>query len=132
MDLIAPMNVASSNIRETMVKLMMSPATTPERQGAVNNCAEAGDFGANPPEQAGGTLVGPSACIFWCTIALGALAKGSPIESVRVGVSPLYRKTRCTSLRASGVDALLSREWAEKADMTALRNCQPRLVKSMD
>ena len=26
--------------------------------------------------------IGPSACIFWCAIALGALVRGSPIESV--------------------------------------------------
>lgn len=29
----------------------------------------------------------PSTCTFWCAIALGALAKGSPFESVRSGFS---------------------------------------------
>lgn len=30
--------------------------------------------------------VDPSACVFWCAVALGALVKGQPIESVRNGV----------------------------------------------
>ena len=27
----------------------------------------------------------PSTCVFWCAVALGALVKGRPIESVRNG-----------------------------------------------
>ena len=30
--------------------------------------------------------VGPSTCVFWCAVALGALVKGRPIESVRNGL----------------------------------------------
>lgn len=31
----------------------------------------------------GGELpIGPSTCVFWCAVALGALVRGNPIESV--------------------------------------------------
>ena len=33
----------------------------------------------------------PSTCIFWCAVALGALVKGNPIESVRDScISPFH------------------------------------------
>lgn len=35
--------------------------------------------GTQPP-------LGPSTCIFWCAVALGALVKGHPIESVRSSI----------------------------------------------
>lgn len=69
---------ADSNIRETMVNLMVTP-------GAVFNYAEAGELGATAPAKAVGTVVGlldPSTCIFWCAVGLGAVLKGSPVESV--------------------------------------------------
>ena len=67
-----------SDIRETMVKLMVTP-------GAVYNRAEAGEVGTTVPEKACGTglgIIDPSACVFWCAVALGAIVKGSPVESV--------------------------------------------------
>eukprot|EP00752_Nemacystus_decipiens_P010138 g9034.t1 len=75
-----------SHIRETMVNIMARPAI---QQPAGDDCAEteafdamarAGNlitaFGANQP------TMSPSTCIFWCAVALGALVKGYPIESV--------------------------------------------------
>ncbi|CAM9538320.1 unnamed protein product [Ectocarpus sp. 8 AP-2014] len=76
-----------SHIRETMVNIMVSPA--------IQQSFVGGDFGAEGPFDsiAGGVEwskvsrghqlpMNPSTCTFWCAIALGALAKGSPLESV--------------------------------------------------
>lgn len=77
-----------SNIRETMVKIMLSPASR-QRPASEGGCGEAGQYDACATGGGfGNTLggidlhVGPSTCIFWCAVALGALVKGSPIESV--------------------------------------------------
>lgn len=42
-------------------------------------------------KQMGGMVTSPSMCTFWCAVALGALIKGVPIESVGhcVGCRPL-------------------------------------------
>lgn len=70
-----------------MVKIM-SPAYPGQDLGVDTD-----SFAEN--EQSGAVAVGsilsgidqlpkdPSFCTFWCAVALGALAKGSPIESVR-------------------------------------------------
>ncbi|CBN75398.1 expressed unknown protein [Ectocarpus siliculosus] len=51
------------HIRETMVKMMASPAS--RRQSAAGtDCDEAPELNL---------LMGPSTCIFWCAVALGAL-----------------------------------------------------------
>ncbi|CAM9497763.1 unnamed protein product, partial [Ectocarpus sp. 13 AM-2016] len=76
-----------SHIRETMVNIMVSPA--------IQQSFVGGDFGAEGPFDsiAGGAEwskasgghqlpMNPSTCTFWCAIALGALAKGTPLESV--------------------------------------------------
>ena len=83
---------APSYIRGTMVKLMTSPAET-QRPGAVL-FDDAGvaylDTTAPGEDECVNALRArdPSACIFWCAVALGALAKGSPIESVSREGSP--------------------------------------------
>eukprot|EP00752_Nemacystus_decipiens_P002319 g2192.t2 len=53
-----------SDVRGTMVSIMSSPRSL-HRSSSV--C---------------GALVLPSTCSFWCTVAMGALVKGAPIESV--------------------------------------------------
>lgn len=75
-----------SHIRETMVKLMLPPATL-QQSAPKYDCAEAGKFDATAK---GSSTLGsdnhatdPSTCTFWSAVAMGALVKGGPIESVR-------------------------------------------------
>ena len=72
-----------------MVKIMLSPAARQPpmtedgcgEAGQVDSVAMNGEFGnAYGGEE---LPMGPSTCIFWCAVALGALVKGSPVESVR-------------------------------------------------
>ncbi|CAN0140050.1 unnamed protein product, partial [Ectocarpus sp. 12 AP-2014] len=74
-----------SHIRGEMVR-MMTLSTTPNRPGASHDSAEQGQFGAIFSEDGittGNQLsAGPSACTFWCAVGVGALVKGSPVESV--------------------------------------------------
>ena len=81
---------ACSDIRGAMVKIMLAPAS--RRQAAFG----IGGGGAGQPSAVAiGNAFGggkelpmdPSTCMFWCAVALGALVKGSPVESVRVRVS---------------------------------------------
>ncbi|CAM9529251.1 unnamed protein product, partial [Ectocarpus sp. 12 AP-2014] len=77
-----------SHIRETMVKIMTSPASL--QQSASGADCDGGRFvdaiapGANwnKASERHQLPMDPSTCTFWCAIALGALAEGSPIESV--------------------------------------------------
>lgn len=72
-----------------MVKIMVTPA------GRQHSVCEGGDSGTAGRLDAivrrgefrsafgGGELPsGPSTCVFWCAVALGALVRGNPIESV--------------------------------------------------
>ncbi|CAM9443720.1 unnamed protein product [Ectocarpus sp. 12 AP-2014] len=74
-----------SHIRGEMVR-MMTLSTTPHRPGASHDSPEQGQFGAIFSEDGvttGNQLsTGPSACTFWCAVGVGALVKGSPVESV--------------------------------------------------
>ncbi|CAN0100861.1 unnamed protein product, partial [Ectocarpus sp. 12 AP-2014] len=77
-----------SHIRETMVKMMTAPAPLQQPPIAGNwdeetrfseiergvNCSKASDVNQLP--------MNPQSCTFWCAIALGAVAKGNPVESV--------------------------------------------------
>ena len=68
-----------------MVNLMVIPC-------AAYADADTREHGATVLERADGTAMGlkdPSACVFWCAVALGAVMKGSPVESVSRTV--LYR-----------------------------------------
>ncbi|CAM9595328.1 unnamed protein product [Ectocarpus sp. 13 AM-2016] len=71
------------DVRETMVTLMMS--ATRQRSIATGDCEVEDNFDALVLEdKVGSTWEGddlPKACTFWCAIAIGALAKGHPIES---------------------------------------------------
>ncbi|CAM9567130.1 unnamed protein product, partial [Hapterophycus canaliculatus] len=77
-----------SQIRETMVKIMVSVYPQQElgfssdyQEGGQYDALEVGGTSSNvwgvnqPPKD-------PSICTFWCAVAVGALAKGGPIESV--------------------------------------------------
>ncbi|CAM9651184.1 unnamed protein product, partial [Ectocarpus sp. 4 AP-2014] len=74
-----------SHIRGVMVK-MMTLSTIQQQLGALHVSPDQGQFGANFTEDAVNTgnqlLTGPSACIFWCAVGVGAVVKGSPVESV--------------------------------------------------
>ncbi|CAN0400997.1 unnamed protein product [Scytosiphon promiscuus] len=78
-----------SQIREAVVKIMVSDS--PRQQGGVTTdyCGEEGHFGPRHVASTFGNFwrtknlpKDPSFCTFWCAVAVGALAKGSPIESV--------------------------------------------------
>ncbi|CAM9578735.1 unnamed protein product, partial [Ectocarpus sp. 4 AP-2014] len=94
-----------SHIRETMVKIMTSPASLQQSANGGADCdAERRlDVIARGAEwfkvsERNQLPMDPSTCTFWCAIALGALAKGSPIESLvhatDLPASPAFRE-RC-------------------------------------
>lgn len=77
--------VIVSEIRESMVKMM----TTLRRSAVGGDFGEQRRFdaivrGADWSKVLEGHQIpmNPSRCTFWCAIALGALVKGHPIESV--------------------------------------------------
>ncbi|CAM9174909.1 unnamed protein product [Ectocarpus sp. 4 AP-2014] len=74
-----------SHIGGEMVR-MMTLSTAPHRPGVSHDAPEQCQFGAIFTEDGittGNQLsTGPSACIFWCAVGVGALVKGSPVESV--------------------------------------------------
>lgn len=77
-----------SDIRETMMKIILPPAI--QRWADRQDCGEEEQLDTIIPGGPVGNPVGPagpSACTFWCAVAMGALAKGRPIESVS-GVCP--------------------------------------------
>ncbi|CAM9877638.1 unnamed protein product [Ectocarpus sp. 12 AP-2014] len=71
------------DVRETMVTLMMSAAR--QQSIATGDCDVEDNFDALVLDDKVGSTWGgddlPKACTFWCAIAIGALAKGHPIES---------------------------------------------------
>ncbi|CAM9352314.1 unnamed protein product [Ectocarpus sp. 8 AP-2014] len=74
-----------SHIRETMVKMMVTP--TPSQQPVVwRDCDEddvlARESDFRMPSAENQLDAGPSICTFWCAVALGALVKGAPATSV--------------------------------------------------
>ncbi|CAM9574729.1 unnamed protein product [Ectocarpus fasciculatus] len=77
-----------SHIRETMVKIMTSYADL-QQPTVRTDCDDEGPFDAiargadwSKASECNQLPMDPSTCTFWCAIALGALAKGSPVESV--------------------------------------------------
>ncbi|CAM9113851.1 unnamed protein product [Ectocarpus sp. 8 AP-2014] len=104
-----------SHIRETMVKIMTSPSSL--QQSVVGNDCDGGghlDAIARGAEwikasERNQLPRDPSTCTFWCAIALGALAKGSPIESVSK-----YSELAQGALAASGsgtADVEVAKAW---------------------
>ncbi|CAN0029861.1 unnamed protein product [Ectocarpus fasciculatus] len=77
-----------SNIREAMVQIMATPARL-RPPAAGGGCDEKELFDAiargadwSKASEWHQLPANPRSCTFWCAIALGALAKGSPFESV--------------------------------------------------
>lgn len=72
-----------------MVRIM-EPAYPQREEGfGIDCCGDEGQLGALDGGGTFGNVSGaeqltkdPSFCTFWCAVAMGALAKGSPIESV--------------------------------------------------
>ena len=66
---------------------MMTGPTAQHQLGALHDSPAQGQFGAIFTEDGMTTgnqpLTGPSACTFWCAVGIGAVMKGSPVESVR-------------------------------------------------
>lgn len=77
-----------SHIRESMVKIMVGTDTRhPPAFGDDRGQRPLGDGTAEGVEfrtESGGRglPMDPSTCVFWCAIALGALVRGSPFETV--------------------------------------------------
>ncbi|CAM9203523.1 unnamed protein product [Ectocarpus sp. 12 AP-2014] len=88
------------DVRETMVTLMMS--ATRQQSIATGDCDAEDDFDALVLEdKVGSTWEGddfPKICTFWCAIAIGALAKGLPIEST----ASYFRRAKEALARYSG------------------------------
>ncbi|CAN0123755.1 unnamed protein product [Ectocarpus sp. 6 AP-2014] len=74
-----------SHIRGEMVR-MMTLSTAAHRPDASYDSLDQGQIGAIFSEDGittGNQLsAGPSACTFWCAVGVGALVKGSPVDSV--------------------------------------------------
>ncbi|CAN0213817.1 unnamed protein product [Scytosiphon promiscuus] len=78
-----------SQVRETMVRIMTPAAPRPEPAHGIDFSGEGEHFSALEIGGSFGDVLDttqlrkdPALCTFWCAIAAGALAKGSPIESV--------------------------------------------------
>ncbi|CAM9370652.1 unnamed protein product [Ectocarpus sp. 12 AP-2014] len=88
------------DVRETMVTLMMS--ATRQQSIAMRDCDAEENFDALVLEdKVGNTWEGddfPRICTFWCAIAIGALAKGHPIESTAM----YFRRAKEALARYSG------------------------------
>ncbi|CAM9554408.1 unnamed protein product [Ectocarpus sp. 4 AP-2014] len=98
------------DVRETMVTLMMSP--TRQQAIGMRDCDADENFDALVLEdRVGSTWEGddlPKACTFWCAIAIGALAKGHPIESTAI----YFRRAKEALARYSGpTDFEVAKAW---------------------
>jgi len=90
-----------------MVNLMLRPAAL-QPTGLVYRRTNVGEFGGNSPGKGCGATVepaDPSACTFWCAVAMGAILKGSPVESVS-------RTESWTDFRYPSLDTI----WFESMD----------------
>lgn len=91
-----------------MVKIMTAPrpGRTPEEGDRSHVGADEVDA-LTPSDDStrttddGHVPMDPSTCTFWCTVALGALVRGQPLESVRQDDSCLRRSTYTGSSFAS-------------------------------
>lgn len=79
----------SSGIRESMVKIMLAP--DPRQQSPFGE--DHGDDWQLDGIAGRGAPMGPSTCIFWGAVALGALVRGSPLQSV----SRMFLNVRTTT-----------------------------------
>lgn len=85
-DAFACLLCSTSHIREAMIKVM-SHRSVRHPPGPAHGRWDTGELDA--VSAGGGALeesqfpMDPSTCTFWCAVAVGALVKGRPIESVR-------------------------------------------------
>ncbi|CAM9689429.1 unnamed protein product [Ectocarpus sp. 6 AP-2014] len=89
----------TSHIRETMVKIMTPPSSLQQSAvGADERSVDTNAPGANwiKASERNQPFMDPSTCTFWCAIALGALAKGSPIESASLPRPALSERCQST------------------------------------
>ncbi|CAM9664116.1 unnamed protein product [Ectocarpus sp. 4 AP-2014] len=99
------------DVRETMVTLMMSPI----RQQSIATGDRDVDKSLDAlvlEDKVGNTWEGddlPKICTFWCAIAIGALAKGHPIESMAI----YFRRAKEALARYSGpTNFEVAKAWA--------------------
>ncbi|CAN0386291.1 unnamed protein product [Ectocarpus sp. 12 AP-2014] len=123
-----------SHIRETMVTIMLPP-TSSQQSVFGDDCDERGHyFEAVAP---GGDLskisarnqlpMDPSACTFWCSVALGALVKGSPIESV-TSYAQLAQEALAQSNSGPGDDEV-AKAWVILANLHGFMGDKERFEK---
>ncbi|CAN0168140.1 unnamed protein product [Scytosiphon promiscuus] len=126
-----------SQIREAMVKIMVPAVSRPELPYGTDFCGEeehfvelgAGGTHVNVP----GTNLVPqdsSCCTFWCAVAVGALAKGSPIESVE-RYSQLAREALVAS-RSGSTDAELAKASASLAYLHSFMGDRAKFNESLE
>ncbi|CAM9214136.1 unnamed protein product [Ectocarpus sp. 12 AP-2014] len=111
-----------SHIRETMVTIMLPPASSQQSVFGDDNdegghyfeaVARGGDLSKTSARNQ--LPMDPSACTFWCAVALGALVKGSPIESV-TSYAQLAQEALAKSSYGLG-DAEVAKAWVILANL---------------
>ncbi|CBN75491.1 expressed unknown protein [Ectocarpus siliculosus] len=123
-----------SHIRETMVKIMLPPASS-QQPVLGDNCDEGERYfeavapgGDLSKISAGNQLaMDPSACTFWCAVALGALVKGSPIESV-TSYAQLAEEALANSNSGPG-NAEVAKAWVILANLHGFMGDKERFEK---
>ena len=84
-----PPPLSVSHIRESMVKIMLTPGPGPpanpwnDRDDGWQPDGIGGGEEAPKASDGADVVIDPPTCIFWCAVALGALVRGSPLETVR-------------------------------------------------
>ncbi|CAM9902765.1 unnamed protein product, partial [Laminaria digitata] len=71
---------SQSNIRETMIKMFAGSVAVQESDSEDYSTTDQHFDAIMPADRQ--VSADPSTCVFWCAVALGALVKGQPIESV--------------------------------------------------
>eukprot|EP00752_Nemacystus_decipiens_P005048 g4584.t1 len=100
-----------SHIRATMVKIMVNHAS---RQPSAFEGGDAETDGRLDAMMRRGELpVSPSTCVFWCAVALGALVRGNPVESVACYTQLAMEALAGSSSRAPDAEVALA--WANLA-----------------
>ncbi|CAB1099292.1 unnamed protein product [Ectocarpus sp. CCAP 1310/34] len=122
-----------------MVKIMLPPASF-QQPALGDDCDEGGhylkavapggDLGKAPARNQ--LAKDPSACTFWCAVALGALAKGNPIESV-TSYAQLAEEALSNSRSGPG-DAEVAKAWVILANLHGFMGDKgfAEIVKSKD
>ncbi|CAM9741827.1 unnamed protein product [Ectocarpus sp. 6 AP-2014] len=123
-----------SHIRETMVTIMLPPASS-QQPVFGDDCDEGGHYfeAVAPGDDLSKTSarnqfpMDPSACTFWCAVALGALVKGSPIESV-TSYAQLAQEALAKSNSGPG-NAEVAKAWVILANLHGFMGHKERFEK---